>query len=136
MSTFRIEDGVPWVGDKAYRWARHVCDNEAPWPYQGFLLHTENAWQVSVLWRVADYPAEPEFSPAGMVAAVDAEAIGLHQSLIDHDPEMGSWPHGTPWNWSLPRTYIKGYERLDDIIAEAAKRFSPTWPIESVRAAS
>lgn len=138
MSTFRIEDGVPYAGDKAYRWASKVSCDEG-WPWRGFHLLLENAWEITVLWHDPDIAIDVHqdpFKPFGDVAAVDAAAIGLLDQLTHYNPETGGWPHGTPFNWAMPRTYVKGHERLDDIIAEAAKRFSPTWPIESVRGAS
>jgi len=121
--TFRIVGGVPWVGAKSYPWAREVHEEECG---GSFILFTENAWKITVTFGSDD----PECWPPGMVAAVDAEACGLAEELIAWD-EPGPWPHGTPWNWCLVRTYVRSHERLDDIITEAARRFSPTWPLRA-----
>jgi len=127
-ATFRIEDGIAFVGDKSYPWAESVHAPDG-WPWQGFGLNTENAWRIEVMWHAEEpaWDSGPLFEPHAMVAAVDCCAVGLLHQLSIHNPEKGAWPHGTPFNWSMPRMWIVSSKRLDEIVAWAATQFSPPW---------
>jgi hypothetical protein len=122
-TTFRIVCGIPHVDDKAYPWAFEVNDN-GDFPWHGFTLRLENGWEVHVQWR--DRDGEPEFEPPATVASVDCHAVGLHD-VLHHRDDRGSWPYGTPVNWSFPRHYIRSAERLDRLVRMASTCSFPTW---------
>ena len=150
-TTFRITEGVPFVGDRSYPWAIETWDREADgWYaefspagfYEGFRLRTENAWEMQVIWTVGcprdtdgddqcwmeNCPCQDldDLLPAGMKAIVDCIAAGLHDSYAT-TPAGESWPHGTPFNWSFPRLYLTTQDRFEEVLTEMSKRPSPPW---------
>lgn len=148
---FRLDEGVPHVGDRSYPWRDEVWDRECAgvWfaefsPagfYEGFRLRTENAWEMQVIWTPgcpADTDGDDQcwrkncpcqelddLLPAGSMAIVDCNAVDLLDSMVGH--LKGEWPHGTPFNWSFPRLYVDRQERFEEVLAEMSTRPSPTW---------
>ena len=151
-ATFRTVDGIPHVGDRGYPWAiekwDRLTDREWHEPFgptgfsEGFRLHTENAWEVRVVWTTGcpnDTDGDGQCSmkncpcsvladllPAGSRAIVNCEAIGLDESF-ESTPRDRSWPHGTPLNWSFPTLHLTTQDRFEAVLAEAVTRPSPPW---------
>jgi hypothetical protein len=50
MTTFRREDGVLWIGDRSYPWARYADGKN-----NGAHLKFENGYTLSVQWGYGNY---------------------------------------------------------------------------------
>jgi hypothetical protein len=66
--TLRIEDGVPWIGDRSFPWAAMVRSDDReygevrPWRSRGFHLRFENGWLLSVQFGTGNYCANRDYS--------------------------------------------------------------------------
>lgn len=126
-TTFRIEYGTPWVGDKPYPWASEVGDNTVM--YSGFTLTLENAWEVYVQWAMTEDRGWPEYLPLGEVASVDISAVGITDKIIWHNSE-DPWPYQPVDSYLRKREYIRSSNELDLSLKLAMLLPSPEWAIE------
>lgn len=53
--TFRIEDGVGFIGDKEYRWAQVTNKDSDDFRLRGLRFDFENGWVLSVIWGTGSY---------------------------------------------------------------------------------
>jgi len=131
VTTFRFEGGIPYVGDRDYKWAFEVNENppEKSAGYDGFTLRLENGWEVHVMWATRSTPGDPTnpFEPVGDVAAVWAEADGICHELIWHNPESGEWPHEPINDWFITRTYTGDASVIDGLVERAGSKPAPPW---------
>lgn len=87
-ATFRIEDGIPYIGDRPFPWASKVrCEDtqysDEPWRSRGFWLTFENGWTLSVQFGSGNYCANRD------TAFGDGEWQEANPTA-----EIAAWPDG------------------------------------------
>jgi hypothetical protein len=102
--TFRIEDGVGFIGEKEYRWAQvtHHDSNFDDFRVRGLRLNFENGWVLSVIWGTGSYSANKytwdrdrnefrEESPTAEIAAWNAHLGSELVVWADSSDQVMGW---------------------------------------------
>lgn len=109
---FRVEDGVPFIKDRAYPWASKVrFDNIDPptpaWRSRGFWLTFENGWTLSIQFGQGNYCANYDY--------------GLRsQEWFEDCPtaEIAAWPPGGDMvHWDVSGDSVLGHQNADQVLA-------------------
>ena len=118
--TVRIEDGVPWIGDRAFPWASGVDVEDLDaggytWHTRRFRLTFENGWTLSIVFGSGNYCA-------------NYDSDRRNQAFREACPnaEVGAWNGDSgllPWD---DGDTVKGHVRAADLLTLVDSMM--TWP--------
>lgn len=120
QKTFKILDGVPYIGDKAYPWASDVRnetdyinlgDEVRCYWGRGFRLTFENGWSISIQWGWASYCRN---YPGRLLD-------GGPPVEESHDAEIAAWDMQERWLDFDEMTHaensaVLGFQTCDDVL--------------------
>lgn len=113
MTGFRIEDGVPWIGDRSFPWAFGLNTSEATidggraWRQRGFHLMFETGATLSVQWGSGSYSSNH-----------DAGLFGGEWHEESPDAEIAVWDKDNVWlEWPDTSDTVRGCCTPDEVLA-------------------
>ncbi len=122
--TVRIEDGVPWIGDRSFPWASRVDVEDLPtgssmWRTRRFRLTFENGWTLSVVFGSGNYCAN-----------YNSDLRGQEFREACPDAEVGAWIGAgglLPWD---DGDTVKGRVSASDLLDLVDSMM--TWPSDGL----
>ena len=123
MSDFRIEDGIPYIGDKAYPWASMVIA-EPPYNFGGkkagpvgFQLTFENTHKVSIMWGEGNYCSNRmNYDHDNTAFTVEVAVYAHDKHIVWHDQPIIGWSDYLGWDNLTDDLYEDGHYRTGDVI--------------------
>jgi hypothetical protein len=115
MSTIRIEDGVPWIGDRPMRHAIDVDVTDVSGVHiRRFRLPCENGWELSVIFGSGTYSTNRNaFGVPGLGdEPFREEADTVEVAVFDPQGEMREIDGDTIVGWVSPEFVLSLYERV------------------------
>lgn len=119
--TFRMVDGVPWIGERSFPWAKSVRVEDvkdADYHGRGCQIVFENGYTLSVQWGSGTY-------------STNHHSIGRRAVPFDEEPgsaEIAVWNASGEWfDWGGDT--VKGWNTPDDVlkVVEAVA----SWPSDA-----
>jgi len=127
---FRIEDGVPWIGEKPFPWAEKVNEADVDtdslkWRSRGFWLKFENGYTLSVQFGTGNYCANRDFPSVDSKWHEDCPDAEI--ALWDRHDAWYEWEDDTVRGWCTPDEVLTVIETVSSWPND---EFGPN-PIES-----
>jgi hypothetical protein len=98
--TFRIIDGVGWIGSREIRWGVATSSSYAGHHVRRLLIPAENGWKMSVIWGTGTYSSNH-------TGSFVEESHLAEIAIIDPDGVMITFPDGDT---------VMGYLRVSDVM--------------------
>lgn len=131
--TVRIEDGVPWIGERSFPWAYFVRCDDLPedvgvdFRTRAFQLRFENGWTLSVAFGTASYSANHDHGIGRgewHEESPDAELA----AFPPHSDELAEWATGDTVLGYVPADMI---HHVIDVLSSLPSEYPKGRPLGS-----